>query len=129
MAEQSQAPPPTSSEPTDVDIPRVLRIASALVTIVIGCAVLSFGLRAWFARESSAPASAYSDPRTVQAFATPRLETAPARDIAAFKRDKAQKLDGYAWIDRRRGIVQIPIERAMELMVQRGQGSAHAENR
>jgi hypothetical protein len=97
--------------------------------IIIGCGVVSFGLRAWFARESSAPASAYSDSRAIQAFVTPRLETAPARDIAAFKREKAQKLDRYAWIDRSCGIVQIPIERAMELMVQRGQGSAHAENR
>lgn len=31
-----------------------------------------------------------------------------------------EKLNSYAWIDRSNGIVQIPIERAMELLAQRG---------
>jgi hypothetical protein len=31
-----------------------------------------------------------------------------------------QKLNSYGWIDRSNGIVQIPIERAMDLLAQRG---------
>ena len=95
-------------------------IGAALAAIVVGCAIVAFGLRAWFERDAAQPASPYSQARAVQQFPSPRLEPKPAHDIAAFKGEKTEKLDGYGWIDRSRGIVQIPIARAMELMVERG---------
>jgi hypothetical protein len=39
--------------------------------------------------------------------------------IERFQRDR-ERLGRYGWIDRRRGIVHIPIERAMELVAQEG---------
>src|SRR5437763_3981031 len=119
MAEQTQAPPPAAPEPADVDVRLVMWVGAALAATVIGCALLTLGLLAWFGRDGAQPASPYSDVGAVRDFAGPRLEPAPARDIAAFKAEKARKLDRYGWIDRGRGIVQIPIERAMELMVER----------
>ena len=127
MVEQTQAPPPTVPESADVNAERVMSIAVALAGTVIGCAIVVFGLLTWFARNVSQPAGPYSDAGTVQTFAAPRLEATPARDILIFKREKAQKLEHYDWIDRSRGIVHIPIERAMELMVQRGEGASDDE--
>ena len=40
----------------------------------------------------------------------------PTADLAAQRQSENAHLHGYAWIDRRNGIVQIPIDRAMELM-------------
>ena len=47
----------------------------------------------------------------------PILQSAPANDLAALRAQKRTLLDRYAWIDRDRGLVRIPIERAIDLIV------------
>ena len=39
-------------------------------------------------------------------------------ELSGYLADQATELHGYAWIDREKGVVKIPIERAMELLVQ-----------
>ncbi len=51
------------------------------------------------------------------------LQTAPAADLAAFRREKAERLDGYGWVDHSAGRVHIPIERAMAIVAARGDPS------
>ena len=50
----------------------------------------------------------------------PRLETAPRQDLAAFRAQEDEQLNGYHWADKQKGVVTIPIERAMQLVAQRG---------
>ncbi len=50
----------------------------------------------------------------------PRLQTQPSTELARLRRDEDQTLGSYKWIDQQQGIVQIPIERAMELLAKRG---------
>ncbi|MGD0493106.1 MAG: hypothetical protein ABSC32_16330 [Steroidobacteraceae bacterium] len=47
-------------------------------------------------------------------FAT--LQNTPQDDLRSYRRSKAAALEGYHWVDRRSGVVRIPIERAMELV-------------
>ena len=47
----------------------------------------------------------------------PILQSTPANDLAALRAQKRTLLDRYAWIDRDRGLVRIPIERAIDLIV------------
>lgn len=42
--------------------------------------------------------------------------TATPQDTRQTKLAQTRKLEGYAWIDRQKGVVSIPIERAMELV-------------
>jgi predicted Holliday junction resolvase-like endonuclease len=37
--------------------------------------------------------------------------------LADLKKEQAQKLESYGWVDQKAGIVRLPIERAMELTV------------
>ncbi len=53
-------------------------------------------------------------------FPEPRLIVIPAADFAELRAREDEELKSYAWIDRKSGIVRIPIERAMELILQRG---------
>ena len=53
-------------------------------------------------------------------FPEPRLIVTPAADLEELRAREDEELKSYAWIDRKSGIVRIPIERAMELIVQRG---------
>jgi hypothetical protein len=50
----------------------------------------------------------------------PRLQTNPFEDRAALHADEEQQLSSYGWSDRDTGIVRIPIDRAMELISERG---------
>jgi len=50
----------------------------------------------------------------------PRLEISPRETLRNFDRSQAEFASGYGWVDRSRGIVRIPVRRAMELIAQRG---------
>jgi hypothetical protein len=50
----------------------------------------------------------------------PRLESHEGEDRLALETAAQAKLQGYGWTDRAAGRAHIPIERAMELQVQRG---------
>ncbi len=62
-----------------------------------------------------------------QRFPTPRLQEDDGnQDIADLHEREDLLLDNYSWVDRSKGTVRIPIERAMELIAQRGLPVAQA---
>ena len=54
----------------------------------------------------------------------PRLQTTPEPDLKQIRAVEDQILGSYAWVDRARGVVRIPIDRAMDLLAARAQGNA-----
>ena len=57
----------------------------------------------------------------MQQYPTPRLQTDDgAQDIADLHAREDLLLNNYSWVDQSQGKVRIPIERAMELIAQRG---------
>ena len=50
----------------------------------------------------------------------PRLQENPALDLDALRAREERELSTYGWVDRPRGTVRIPIERAMKLVAERG---------
>ena len=52
--------------------------------------------------------------------AAPRLEAESGQAFAAYRAASEQKLNSYRWVDRNSGVVAIPIERAMDLVAERG---------
>ncbi len=66
-----------------------------------------------------------ADPRLVEPgdiakFPQPRLETNETIEINKFRLQEEQTLNSYGWVDQEAGVVRIPIDRAMELIAQRG---------
>ena len=56
-----------------------------------------------------------------QSFPTPRVQTDDGnQDVADLHARENLLLDNYSWVDQSKGKVRIPIERAMELIAQRG---------
>jgi len=53
-------------------------------------------------------------------FPQPRLETDERREINDFREQEDETLNSYGWVDQQAGVVRIPIDRAMQLLVQRG---------
>jgi hypothetical protein len=50
----------------------------------------------------------------------PRLQMNPIRELAAVREAERERLESYGWVDREKGIAHIPIERAMEITLERG---------
>ncbi len=50
----------------------------------------------------------------------PRLQTNPPLDLSRYRAIEEAQLHSYGWIDRGNGVVRIPIERALEIVVQNG---------
>lgn len=59
-------------------------------------------------------------PEDIKSFPKPRLETDERGQINNFRLQEEQKLHSYGWVDQKAGIVRIPIDRAMELIAERG---------
>jgi hypothetical protein len=57
---------------------------------------------------------------TAPQFPPPRLQSAPRGDLKALRAREELLLNGYGWVDRKAKIVHIPVDRAMDLLVQRG---------
>jgi hypothetical protein len=52
----------------------------------------------------------------------PRLQAAPERQLQELRRTEEHLLDSYGWVDQASGVARIPIERAMDLILERGLG-------
>jgi len=55
-----------------------------------------------------------------QSFPEPRLEEDERGQINASRIKEEQTLNSYGWVDEKAGVVRIPIERAMDLVAERG---------
>ena len=50
----------------------------------------------------------------------PRLQAEPSAELAQLRQAEDETLRSYQWIDEQQGVVQIPIERAIDLLSERG---------
>ncbi len=50
----------------------------------------------------------------------PRLQVTPAADLATIRKREDALLNNYGWIDAKSGLVRIPIDRAIEVLAERG---------
>lgn len=59
-------------------------------------------------------------PANTQSFPEPRLEENERTQLRQIIEDQDAKLATYNWVDKEKGIVRIPIDRAMDLLIERG---------
>jgi hypothetical protein len=110
-------------ETTDAEIAPLVRFAVFLAATVIVCALVVIGLYKYLdEREQAEKAGRYPlaagmvrplPPR-------PRLQTYPFDDIKELRKQENQVLDHYAWVDQNAGVVRIPIERAIDVLAEKG---------
>ena len=123
MDENKQHTGRAGHEETDVDVWAVGKFAAALMLVGVAVIFLLFGLfRYLLSREGGPPAgrsqAAASEP--AKAFPQPQLQEAPVLDLKAIRAAEDQVLNGYGWMDPEKGVVRIPIDRAMDLLAERG---------
>jgi hypothetical protein len=113
-------PEEPSYEKGDVQFRGVLIFAVALAVGVVLTLVLVSGMIAVLAQQS--PSTMRASPTGTPSVAPPppTLQAQPSEELHRYRDEQSRILSSYSWIDRKAGIVRIPIERAMELVVERG---------
>jgi hypothetical protein len=56
----------------------------------------------------------------VDQFPAPRLQQNPAAELEQLKEEERRRLSAYGWIDRTGGIAFIPVDRAMDILAEKG---------
>jgi len=105
-------------ERRDVDVRRIVLVGVGLVVLaaLVQLAIYFQMMGLWSARQATLPAPPPVATALPSTPPEPRLQTAPADDLRDLRRTEEERLDSYGWVDRRTGIVHVPIERAMELL-------------
>jgi hypothetical protein len=114
-------------EKGDVHFRGVLIFAVALTAVVVLTLFLVGGLMALLAQHS--PSSMRASPTGTPTLAPPppALQAQPREDLRRYREEQSRILSSYAWIDRKAGVVRIPIEHAMEFVVERGPAPSAGE--
>ena len=125
MVEHANAPrqdnPAVSHESSDVDLRRITYWGVGLAVAVLLILVLLFWLFNFFSkRESRLGHDPVGIRQSTPQTTGPPLQISPRNEMAEMRAAEEKILQSYGWIDQQKGIVRIPIERAMELTAQRG---------
>jgi hypothetical protein len=116
-------------ETRDVSLRALVTFAALIAALIAGSlGGLSLLWRYYQERLGAANAQRESLAEADQLPPRPRLQNTPARDYEEFRREQEAALSQYRWIDGERGIVQIPVARAMDIALEKGVGSLSREN-
>lgn len=109
-------------ERKDVDVPALFTIAFLLLLSCIAIFIVVTLLMRYFeAHEPAVTAGQANIPATqIKEFPRPRLEVKPGASLTELRAVEDVDLNSYGWIDRNAGTVRIPIDRAMQLLLDRG---------
>jgi hypothetical protein len=110
-------------ELTDAQAAPVLRFLAFLAVVSIGVAAVVVVFYNYLeSREAREKTSRYP----MAAGATrplpppPRLQNYPFQDIKELRQEEHRLLETYEWVDKNRGVVRIPIDRAIEVLAEKG---------
>ena len=123
-AEYGPTPVGARYEHTDIDTGIAYKFALWLAVATVVSAAIVYGTFFFFERqEQSAEQAARKYPLAVgveREPPAPNLQMQPFKDVYNLRLNEADKLGAYGWVDKEGGVAHIPIDRAMELTLQRG---------
>ncbi|PYR60707.1 MAG: hypothetical protein DMF85_04240 [Acidobacteria bacterium] len=114
--------PDVAHESSDINVRGVIWF---LVTLVVVAALVYVSM--WAMMRVLDKIEARNDPQVSPLAAPagelppePRLQTTPWADLRVFRAAEEKALSSYGWIDQKNGVAYMPIEKAKELLLQRG---------
>lgn len=127
MAEHTPQPIPEESlklgyEVRDANIRGIFWLVTGL-TVMVVLVFMVIGLLYNFLNASQAAQSAPPPPLLEEAQGLPPgalLQRNPAQDMQQMTTETQSVLHSYGWVDKEAGVIHIPIQRAMELTLERG---------
>jgi hypothetical protein len=112
--------PKHAHETSDANSRNLIIFGVALCCLVIAGLLISKGVFHYFVGHQGLgpPASPFENVRMLPP--EPRLQVSAPKDLRQYKAEQEEILNNYGWVDQTAGIVRIPIDRAMDILVQKG---------
>jgi hypothetical protein len=109
-------------ERRDANVPALLKIALALLVTIVVAMVSMYGMFHYFAKSQQLgpPASPFEKEDVRVLPPQPRLQVQPKLDLKTYCESQSKDLKSYGWVDEHNGVVRIPVDRAMDLILSRG---------
>ncbi len=110
-------------EERDVNVWAVGKFGIGLALLCVVCLALVLGFFKFFESQTGGARPRATETIGVDASKLPplpRLEVTPILDLHAMQAAEDSVLTSYGWIDQSHGVVRIPIDRAIDLLAQRG---------
>jgi len=107
-------------ERSDADVRSLLKFGFSLFLILVAVLISMKWMFFHFAKSQQLgpPASPFENARVLPP--QPRLQVQPRVELHAYCEDQMQQLNTYGWVDPHNEVVRIPVDRAMDLLLQRG---------
>jgi hypothetical protein len=113
--------PENRFEHRDVNVWAVYKFGIALSILCIISFGLLFGLYRYFlSREGGPLPSGHENVDARELPPLPRLQSAPIQDLKDMRAAEDAILGSYGWVDQQHGVVRVPIDRAIDMLAQRG---------
>jgi hypothetical protein len=112
--------PRRGHETSDANIRGLIIFGVGLCCLVIAGFLISKGVFHYFVGHQGLgpPTSPFENVRMLPP--EPRLQVSAPQDLEQYKAAQGETLNSYAWVDQNAGVVRIPIDRAMDILVQKG---------
>jgi len=108
-------------ETRDANLRFVVGFLAILAVATLISTLICWGMFDYFVGHvEDAPASTSPFAGTRQLPLGPMLQVHARQDLLQYQAEQQSLLETYAWENRSTGIVRVPIERAMELLLQKG---------
>ncbi|MBK5292837.1 MAG: hypothetical protein JJE04_14335 [Acidobacteriia bacterium] len=110
----------TGHEKTDANVASISGFLAGLFALIAISMAAMWGLFLFLAKTDrpETPATPMEVRRVIPP--APRLQIGNSEDLAALRARQLQAISSYGWVDKSAGIVRIPVERAMDLVAERG---------
>lgn len=113
--------PENRHEHRDVNVWAVYKFGIALAILCVVAVGLLYGLYNYFlSRQGGALAHEQTNVDARSLPPTPRLQPAPVTDMKDMRAAEDRIINGYGWVDQGQGVARIPVNRAIDLLAQRG---------
>ncbi len=107
-------------ETSDLKPRTILIFGIALSVTVLVCLAIANWMFQYFAAVQTASSPPLSPLAKQEAPPGPHLQAQAPEDLRKFRAEEETTLNSYGWVNQQAGTVRIPIDRAMQLLVQRG---------
>jgi hypothetical protein len=114
--------PDTAHEESDINVRAIIWFVAVLTIIVILTDAAMWGMfrvLAYYETKNDPAVSPLFIPAG-RPLPAPGLQTQPWTDLKKFRADADQHLHSYGWVDEKTGVARIPIEKAKEMLLQKG---------
>jgi hypothetical protein len=113
-------PPPSGHEPDTVPYGGVVAGAGGIVALVVISSLLMYAVFGFLAAHPTASPPPLSSIRESSSVTGPALSADQPSQLRALRAAEEAQLSTYSWEDQASGVARIPIERAMQILAQRG---------